>query len=154
MAVVLQENLVMDATIRENIAFGRPDASDDEIHDAARRAGADAFIAGLPDGYETQVGSKGSRLSGGQRQRIAIARALVRDAPIVILDEPTNHLDSDGSETLIDAMRELARGRTTLVITHDPAMIAEADEVVVFDRGHIVTPGTTAPESALTVEAL
>jgi ATP-binding cassette, subfamily B, bacterial len=154
MAVVLQENLVMDATIRENIAFGRPDASDDEIHAAARRAGADAFIAGLPDGYETQVGSKGSRLSGGQRQRIAIARALVRDAPIVILDEPTNHLDSDGSETLIDAMRELARGRTTLVITHDPAMIAEADEVVVFDRGHIVTPGTTAPESALTVEAL
>jgi len=112
MAVVPQDSLVMDATVRQNIAFGRPDAGDADIADAARRAGAHGFITALPEGYDTRVGSRGARLSGGQRQRPAIARALIRDAPIVILDEPTNHLDSDGSDTVIDAMRELARGRT------------------------------------------
>ena len=141
MAVMLQDNLVMDATVRQNIAFGRPDAGDADIEDAARRAGAHGFISALPEGYDTQVGSRGARLSGGQRQRLAIARALIRNAPIVILDEPTNHLDSDGSDTVIDAMRELARGRTTIVITHDPIVIAEADEVVVFRDGRVVAQG-------------
>ena len=138
MAVVLQDNLVMDATVRQNIAFGRPDAAEADIEDAARRAGAHGFITALPEGYDTQVGSRGARLSGGQRQRLAIARALIRDAPIVILDEPTNHLDADGSDTVIDAMRELARGRTTIVITHDPIVIAEADEVVEFHEGRVL----------------
>ena len=137
MAVVLQDCLVIDATIRQNIAFGRPDATDDEVEAAARRAGAHEFIEQLPAGYGTLAGPRGARLSGGQRQRIAIARAFVRDAPIVILDEPTNHLDASGSDALLDAVRELARGRTTIVITHDPAVIAEADEVIVFDEGRI-----------------
>ena len=152
MAVVLQDNLIMDATVRQNIAFGRPDASDAEIEDAARRAGAHAFITALPEGYVTQVGSRGTRLSGGERQRVAIARALIRHAPIVILDEPTNHLDADGSDTVIDAMRELARGRTTIVITHDPVMIAEADEVVVFRDGRIVAQGIHAAGMIETLE--
>lgn len=137
MAVVLQDNFIMDASVRENIRFGRPDATDAEVEEAARHAGADAFIAALPDGYETAVGTRGTRLSGGQRQRIAIARAWVRDAPIVILDEPTNHLDGDGSESLIDAIRALATGRTTIMITHDPLLLAEADDVISLRAGRV-----------------
>jgi ATP-binding cassette, subfamily B, bacterial len=140
MAVVLQDPFVFDASIRDNIAFGRLDATDDEIIDAARRAGAHAFITQLPQGYDTMIGPRGARLSGGQRQRVAIARAWIRNAPILILDEPTNHLDVEGSETIIDAIRELARGRTTILITHDPALLNEADQVVALHRGSVASP--------------
>ena len=137
MAAVLQDAFVFDASIRDNIAFGRLDATDDEIEAAARRAGAHEFITQLPLGYDTPIGARGTRLSGGQRQRLAIARAWVRDVPILILDEPTNHLDAEGSETIIDAIRALTRGRTTILITHDPVLIAEADEIIEFDAGTV-----------------
>ncbi len=142
-AVVLQDGLLMDMTIRENIAFGRLEATDAQIEAAARQAGAHTFIQDLPDGYQTRVGARGARLSGGQRQRIDIARAFVRDAPIVILDEPTNHLDTASSEAILDTVRELARGRTMIVITHDPQIIAHADEVVVFDGERVVASALT-----------
>ena len=147
MAAVLQDAFVFDASIRDNIAFGRLDATDAEIEAAARRAGAHEFITELPLGYDTPIGARGTRLSGGQRQRLAIARAWVRDAPILILDEPTNHLDAEGSETIVDAIRDLSRGRTTILITHDPGLIAEADQIIEFEAGTIrrpVSEGVTA----------
>jgi ATP-binding cassette, subfamily B, bacterial len=141
-AVLLQETLVFDGSVRENIAYGRPEAGDAEIVAAAKAADAHAFIEALPDGYATAVGQKGRRLSGGQRQRLAIARALVRDAPVLILDEPTTALDAESTQRLLQPLRRLMRGRTTIVISHTLMTVRDADAIVVLDRGRVVESGT------------
>jgi ATP-binding cassette, subfamily B, bacterial len=141
-AVVLQETLVVDATIRENILWGRPDASTTELYRAARDADAHEFITALPDGYDTRVGQRGRLLSGGQRQRIAIARALIRDAPVLVLDEPTTGLDTSSGNRLMEPMRRLMAGRTTLLISHNLTHTADADRILVLDDGLVVETGT------------
>jgi len=143
-ALVLQETLVFDGTVRDNIHYGRPDASDDQVVAAARAADAHDFISGFDEGYETLVGQKGRRLSGGQRQRIAIARALLRDAPLLILDEPTAALDAGSSRRILDPLHRLMSGRATLVISHSFLVTAEADWIVVLDRGCVAEEGTHA----------
>ena len=143
-AVLLQETLVFEGTIRENIAYGRPGASERQILDAARAADADEFIRELPEGYGTLVGQKGRRLSGGQRQRIAIARAMIRDAPVLILDEPTAGLDVESGERILDPLRRLMGGRTTVVISHNLMTVREAAAIVVLEHGWITEQGTHA----------
>jgi subfamily B ATP-binding cassette protein MsbA len=142
MAAVSQDPLLFDETVRVNIALGRPGATDAEIEDAATAAAAHEFIMQLPEGYETRVGERGSRLSGGQRQRIAIARAILRDAPILILDEATSALDSESERAVQDALDRLAKGRTSLVIAHRLSTIRDADLILVMDNGRIVERGT------------
>ena len=129
-AALLQETLLFDASVRENIAFGRPDAGDAEIEHAARVAGAREFIAALPEGYDTRVGQRGRRLSGGQRRRVEIARTLLRDAPVVILDEPTAGLDWEAAADMLDPLRTLLRGRSAVLITHDERLMRLADRIV------------------------
>jgi len=141
-AVVLQETLVFHATIRENIAYGRPGATDEEIEAAARAADAHGFILELPDGYETVIGQRGRRLSGGQRQRVAIARAMVRDAPVLLLDEPTTGLDAASSERVLEPMRRLMSGRTTIVISHNLLSVREATTIVLLEGGRVAERGT------------
>jgi ATP-binding cassette, subfamily B, bacterial len=141
-ALVLQETLVFDGTIRDNIAYGKPDASERDVIRAAIDADADAFISRLPDGYDTLVGQRGRRLSGGQAQRVAIARAMIREAPILILDEPTTGLDAESTHRILDPLRKLMNGRTTIVITHNLVTVHEADAIVVLDEGRIVETGT------------
>jgi ATP-binding cassette subfamily B protein len=143
-ALVLQETLVFDGTIRENIAFGRPGASEEQIRAASRAADADDFITALPRGYETQVGQRGRRLSGGQRQRIAIARALVRDAPVLVLDEPTAALDAASAARILGPLRRLMDGRATIVISHNLLVAAEADWIIVLRAGEVAEEGTHA----------
>ena len=143
-SLVLQDSLLFSGTIRENIAFGRPDASDEEICHAARTANAEEFILPLPDGYDTVVAERGSTLSGGQKQRIAIARAMLRDAPILILDEPTSGLDAAAERTVLDALQVAAAGRTTLTIAHRLQTVRFADQIIVLERGRIVEEGTHA----------
>lgn len=140
-AVVSQEPLLFDETVRVNIGLGRPGASDQEIEAAAQAAAAHDFIMQLPEGYDTRVGERGSRLSGGQRQRIAIARAILRNAPILILDEATSALDSESERAVQDALDQLAKGRTSLVIAHRLSTIREADLIIVMDQGRIVEQG-------------
>src|SRR5207249_169796 len=125
--LVLQQSLLFGATIRENIAYGRPEASADEIIAAAKAANADEFIRQLEDGYDSVVGERGATLSGGQRQRIAIARALIRNAPILILDEPMTGLDVESEATVRQALDRLMAGKTCLMITHDLPSITDAD---------------------------
>lgn len=139
--LVLQDTLLFSGNIRENIAFGRPDASDAQIIAAAVAAHAHEFIDDLPEGYDTLVSERGSSLSGGQKQRIAIARALLRSAPILILDEPTSDLDAASELAVIEAMRRVAEGRTTLMIAHRLATVRFADRIVVLDQGRIVEQG-------------
>jgi subfamily B ATP-binding cassette protein MsbA len=142
MALVSQDVTLFDASVAENIRFGRPEASMAEIEAAAAAAAADRFIHALPQGFETHLGAKGVTLSGGQRQRIAIARAILRDAPILLLDEATSALDAE-SETLVQqALARLAQGRTTLVVAHRLATVRRADRIVVLDGGRIVASGT------------
>ncbi|PYU33220.1 MAG: ABC transporter ATP-binding protein [Acidobacteria bacterium] len=141
-SLVLQDQLLFRGTIRENIAFGRPGASDEEIAAAAVTANADEFIQRFPDGYETLVAERGTTLSGGQKQRIAIARAILRDAPILILDEPTTGLDAAAERTVMDALERAAARRTTLIIAHRLVTVRLADRIVVLDRGRIVEEGT------------
>ncbi|HEY7350831.1 MAG TPA: ABC transporter ATP-binding protein [Ktedonobacterales bacterium] len=141
-AVLLQETLVFDGTIRENIAYGRPGATDEEIVSAAQAADAHEFITALPDGYNTIVGQKGRRLSGGQRQRIAIARALIRNAPILLLDEPTTGLDVESGQHILELLRRLMSGRTTIIISHQLMMVRDASAIVVLDHGRIIERGT------------
>jgi ABC-type multidrug transport system fused ATPase/permease subunit len=144
MAVVLQETLAFDGTIRENIAYGRLGATDDQIERAARAAGVHEAVMAMPEGYETRTGPRGLRLSRGQRQRVAIARAMLRDAPILILDEPTTGLDAAAAARLLAPLRRLMRGRTTIVVSHDPRVVREADRIVVLDDGRIVEQGSHA----------
>src|SRR5206468_6213968 len=141
-SLVLQDQLLFSGTVRENIAFGRPDASDEEIAAAATTANADEFIQRLPDGYETLVAERGTTLSGGQKQRIAIARAVLRDAPILILDEPTTGLDAVAEQTVMKALERAAAGCTTLIIAHRLTTVRLADRIVVLDRGRLVEQGT------------
>jgi ATP-binding cassette subfamily B protein len=140
--VVLQDALLFDDTVRANISYGCPDATLAQIEAAARAANAHEFIAALPDGYEHQVGERGSRLSAGQRQRIAIARALLRDPPLVILDEATSALDAESEALVQEALNRLLRGRTTLVIAHRLSTIVKADRIVVLRSGRIIEEGT------------
>jgi ATP-binding cassette subfamily B protein len=141
-SVVLQEPVLFAASVRDNIAYGRLEASDAEIRAAAVRAGADDFIRQLPDGYQTEIGERGAQLSMGQRQRIAIARAFLKDAPILILDEPTSALDAQNEAWLLDALDVLMRGRTTLIIAHRLSTIRRANQILVIDEGHLVEHGT------------
>jgi ATP-binding cassette subfamily B protein len=140
-ALVLQEPILFTGTIRENIAYGRPDARLDEIEAAARAANAQDFITALPDGYDSHVGVKGVRLSGGERQRICVARAFLKDAPVLILDEPTSSVDSRTEQVILDALDRLMRGRTTFVIAHRLSTIRTADQILVVDKGCIVEQG-------------
>jgi ATP-binding cassette subfamily B protein len=140
-AIVLQESLLFATSIRENIAYGRPGASDQDIVRAAELAGADEFIRRLPDGYDTVVGERGATLSGGQRQRVAIARAALRDAPIVILDEAMSGLDEDTEREVVHALNRLTSGRTTLVITHDLDAARDCDRVVWIEGGGVARSG-------------
>jgi ATP-binding cassette subfamily B protein len=143
-AIVLQEPVLFSTTISENIGYGRPDASFAEIVAAARAANAHGFISGLPDGYDTVLGERGMTLSGGEKQRLSIARAFLKDAPVLILDEPTSALDA-GTETLIvDALERLTAGRTTLIIAHRFSTMRDVDHMLVLDRGEIVEAGQRA----------
>ncbi len=141
-SLVLQDSLLLSGTIRDNIAFGRTDATDAEIRAAAATANADEFIRRFPDGYETTVGERGTTLSGGQKQRIAIARAVLRNAPVLILDEPTSGLDAAAEHTVINALERAAAGRTTLVIAHRLSTVRLADRIIVLHGGRIVEEGT------------
>jgi ABC-type multidrug transport system fused ATPase/permease subunit len=142
LAVVLQETLVFHGTVRENIAYGRPGATEAEIVAAARAADAHDFIRLLPDGYDTMVGQRGRTLSGGQRQRLAIARAMIRDAPVLLLDEPTTGLDARSGLRVMDPLRRLMTGRTTVVISHNLLTVRDATRIVVLDHGRVLETGT------------
>ena len=138
---VLQENLLFHAPVWQNIAYGKPEATKDEIIQAAEMANAREFIEKLPDGYDTMVGERGVTLSGGQRQRVAIARAIIRKAPVLIMDEPTSSLDSASEELVFDALGKLMKGKTSIVIAHRLATIKEADVIFVVNDGRIVETG-------------
>jgi ATP-binding cassette, subfamily B, bacterial MsbA len=140
--IVTQETVLFDDTIAANIAFGRPAASRADIEAASRAAHAHEFIVGLDDGYETQIGERGQRLSGGQRQRLAIARALLRDSPLLILDEATSSLDAESEMLVQEALSTLMRNRTSLVIAHRLSTVRRADAIVVLEQGRIVEVGT------------
>ena len=140
--VVLDEPFLFTASIRDNIAYGRPDAELDEVIAAARAAGADGFVAELPNGYDTIVGERGYTLSGGQRQRIAIARTLLVNPPILVLDDATSAVDVQVEQEIHEALRVLMEGRTTLVVAHRLSTIGLADRVVLLDGGRIVADGT------------
>ncbi|QFU07563.1 Lipid A export ATP-binding/permease protein MsbA [Rhodobacteraceae bacterium THAF1] len=141
-ALVPQDPVIFAASARENIRFGRPDASDAEVEAAAVAAAAHEFLTALPEGYDTYVGERGVMLSGGQKQRIAIARAILRDAPVLLLDEATSALDAQSEHLVQQAVERLAQGRTTLVVAHRLATVKQADRILVFDDGRIVAQGT------------
>jgi ATP-binding cassette, subfamily B, bacterial len=141
-ALVPQDPVIFAATARENIRFGRPDATDAEVETAARAAAAHDFLTALPDGYDSYVGERGVMLSGGQKQRIAIARAILRDAPVLLLDEATSALDAESEYAVQRAVEDLAKSRTTLIVAHRLATVKKADRIVVFDAGRIVAQGT------------
>ena len=143
-AIVLQDTLLFSTTVRENIAYGRPDATEDEIIEAARRAQADEFIRQMPQRYDSLVGERGGHLSVGQRQRIGIARAFLKNAPILLLDEPTSALDPTTESAIMDTIKELMRGRTTLIATHRLATIHNLDQIIVVEHGRIVEQGRGA----------
>jgi subfamily B ATP-binding cassette protein MsbA len=139
---VLQDTVLFRGTVRENIAYGRPDATTAEIVEAAQLANAHEFIERMPNGYETIVGERGTNLSGGQRQRLGIARALIRNSPILILDEPTAALDVDAEERVMEALERLMKGRTVVMIAHRLATLRDADKVIVVKEGVVMEEGT------------
>jgi ATP-binding cassette subfamily B protein/subfamily B ATP-binding cassette protein MsbA len=141
-SLVLQEPFILPLTAAENIAYGRPEASREEIVAAAVAANADEFIRGLPQGYDSRLGERGATLSGGQKQRLAIARALLKDAPILILDEPTSALDAQTEALLLEALQRLMRGRTTFIIAHRLSTIRNADRILVLEDGRVAETGT------------
>jgi ATP-binding cassette, subfamily B, bacterial len=140
--VVSQETYLFHASIRENLRFAKPDATDEDIEQAARAAQVHETIAGLPDGYDTVVGERGFRFSGGEKQRIAIARTILRNPPVLVLDEATSALDVQTERAVEEALRELASGRTTIVIAHRLSTVRDADQIVVLDEGELVERGT------------
>src|SRR2546423_1373107 len=139
---VLQETLLFRATVAQNIAYGKPDATHEEIVRAARLANADEFIDRMPEGYETMIGERGVTLSGGQRQRITIARAIIRDSPMLVLDEPSAGLDAESEKLVFDALGNLMEGKTSIVIAHRLATVRRADVIFVIDQGRVVEQGT------------
>ncbi len=139
---MLQETLLFRAPVWQNIAYGKPEAKRGEVIRAARLAYADEFIEQMPEGYDTMIGERGMTLSGGQRQRIAIARAIIRDAPILILDEPSSGLDPAAEKLVFDALGNLMAGRTSIVIAHRLATVRRADVIFVIDEGRVVEQGT------------
>jgi ATP-binding cassette subfamily B protein len=140
--LVSQETYLFHASIRENLRFARPDATDEEIESAARTAHIDVLIDSLPDRYDTLVGERGYRFSGGEKQRIAIARTVLRNPPVLILDEATSALDNETERAVQDALDELSRGRTTIAIAHRLTTIRDADQILVLDGGRIVERGS------------
>jgi ABC-type multidrug transport system fused ATPase/permease subunit len=138
---VLQDTVLLRGTVSENIAFGRPDATPEQIIRAAERANADEFIGRMPDGFDSMIGDRGATLSGGQRQRIGIARALIRDNPILILDEPTAALDAESEELVIKALKRLMKGRTVITIAHRLSTLRDADKIVVIKDGIVIEKG-------------
>jgi subfamily B ATP-binding cassette protein MsbA len=143
-ALVSQEPILFSGDIYENILIGRPDANEKEVNEAAISAHAHDFIMDFPDGYQTEIGEGGIKLSGGQKQRIALARAFLKDSPIIILDEATSSLDSESENLIQDALKRLMKGRTTLIIAHRLSTVQAADTIVVFEKGTIVETGTHA----------
>ena len=141
-SVVLQESLLFAATIKENIAYGMNNVTDEAIINAAKLANAHEFIENLPDKYHTVIGERGATLSGGQRQRIAIARAAIRQTPILILDEPTTGLDQENEQSVIEALQRLAHQRTTFLITHDLSLATQADVILYVEKGAILEQGS------------
>jgi ATP-binding cassette subfamily B protein len=141
-AYVPQEPLLFHRSIRDNIAYARPSASNDEIRAAARQANALEFIEKLPDGFDTLTGERGVKLSGGQRQRIAIARAILKDAPILVLDEATSALDTESEKLIQQALQHLMKGRTSIIIAHRLSTVAELDRIIVLDDGQIIEDDT------------
>ena len=141
-AYVPQEPLLFHRSVRENIAYGRPDATDTEIEEAAKKAGAYDFIVGLKDGFDTMVGERGIKLSGGQRQRVAIARAILKDVPILVLDEATSALDSESEALIQKSLETLMKNRTSIVIAHRLSTIAKLDRIIVLKDGKIVEDGS------------
>ena len=141
-ALVPQDTAIFAISVRENIRFGRPEATDAEVARAAEAAAAADFIRALPRGYDTQVGERGVTLSGGQRQRIAIARAILRGAPLLLLDEATSSLDAENETLVQKALARLMQERTTLVIAHRLATVLRCDRILVLDQGRIVEEGT------------
>jgi ABC-type multidrug transport system fused ATPase/permease subunit len=141
-SMVLQETILFSGTVAENISYGRPEASREEIVEAAKRANAHEFIEQMPNGYDTELSERASNLSGGQRQRIAIARAIIRGTPLLILDEPTTGMDVESSKLVLRGLRTLMRGKTTLLISHDLSLIRSADRILVLKAGEIVQSGT------------
>jgi subfamily B ATP-binding cassette protein MsbA len=139
---VLQDTVLLRGTVRDNIAFGRPDATEDEIVAAAKLANADEFITRMADGYDSLIGDRGMTLSGGQRQRIGIARALIRDNPILILDEPTAALDAESEHLVIEALERLMKGRTVITIAHRLSTLRSADKIIVIKDGTVAENGT------------
>ncbi|MBL7806693.1 MAG: ATP-binding cassette domain-containing protein, partial [Saprospiraceae bacterium] len=142
MGIVSQEAILFNETVRNNIAFSNTEATDDMVLAAAKAANAHEFISNLPDGYDTNIGDRGSKLSGGQRQRLTIARALLKNPPILILDEATSALDSESEKLVQAALEKLLENRTALVIAHRLSTVQNADEIVVMDAGRIVERGT------------
>ncbi|HEX8692091.1 MAG TPA: ABC transporter transmembrane domain-containing protein [Longimicrobium sp.] len=142
--LVPQETLLFSGSVRENIAYGRPEASDAEVEAAARAAHAHEFVQLLPDGYDTRVGERGVKLSGGQRQRVALARAILKDPTVLILDEATSSLDAESEALIEDALNHLLKGRTTLIIAHRLSTVRRANRLLVLDRGEVVEEGTHA----------
>ncbi len=142
LGVVLQDNFLFDGTVRENIAFTRPDATKESVEEVARIAYVDEFVSRFPDGYDTIVGERGVKLSGGQRQRVAIARAILADPRILILDEATSSLDSESEQLIQEGLRRLRAGRTTFVIAHRLSTITSADQILVLEKGEIIERGT------------
>ena len=151
--MVTQDTSLLHRSVRENIVYGRPDAGEAEMLRAAERAEAHDFIVGLTDpkgrkGYDAHVGERGVKLSGGQRQRVAIARVMLKDAPILLLDEATSALDAENEKLVQEALDAAMRGRTTLVIAHRLATVLKADRIVVMDEGRVVETGTHAELTA------
>jgi subfamily B ATP-binding cassette protein MsbA len=141
-ALVTQETVLFDDTIAANIAYGAPSASREQIAAAAKAANAHEFIATLPGGYDTRIGERGQRLSGGQRQRLAIARAILKDSPLLILDEATSALDAESERLVRDAVANLMRNRTTFIIAHRLSTVRRADFIVALERGLVAEIGT------------
>jgi len=141
MGIVSQESILFNDSVYNNIAFGMPNAREEEVMEAARIAHAHDFIMQMPEGYQTNIGDRGSRLSGGQRQRISIARAVLKNPPILILDEATSALDTESERLVQDALTSLMKNRTTLVIAHRLSTIQHADEIIVMQQGEIIERG-------------
>ena len=141
-SIVLQEPLLFSGTIFQNIRYGKPDATQEEVEAAAKAANAHDFITELPEGYQTKLGERGTKISGGERQRIAVARAFLRDAPILILDEPTSSIDSKTESVILEALERLMEGRTTIVIAHRLSTVGGVDEILVLDEGRLVERGS------------